>query len=341
MKNEEFYEILGDLDAELVEEAEKTFVTKKSVKWLPIAVGAAAAVLLFVGGFFLFKHLGGSQSGPTLIVKHISPQDADGRNASQQTEIYRVPHWEEMEDTQRYSVVEYNGTEYTTKLILVHTENVGVKLGDGRVSGADQYAEQTHELPVAIYAIRGIAPKIGVCIAFPDAPDRYFGYVSQTFVPKDLQEFIDTMSLHETLTTGLVYMHERAAEGQVVYEDVPTSLVWDILFADTSVTCETKLPEGKKLLSISTNVNVIGVHNLAITLTEDGWLWTNVPDYVPKAFYIGQECVQRFRQEVEKNYQGYCYIYDFVEDGKTGAPEVAPEDGTVTGETVIWHSQVE
>ena len=51
--------------------------------------------------------------------------------------------------------------------------------------------------------------------------------------------------------------------------------------------------------------------------------------------------MQRFRQEVEKNYQGYCYIYDFVEDGKTGQPEGSLEGGIVNGETMIEHTQEE
>jgi len=334
MKNEEFYEILGDLDSELVEEAEKTVVTKKQVKWLPIAVAAAAAVLLFAGGLFLFKNLGGSPSEPTLIVKHVPASDS----ASAVTEIYHEYPWTERMNPDRYKVTEYGGCKYTTRLILVHEEHVGEKLGEGRVSGYDSYKEEAHELTVPVYAIRGIDPNVGVCVTFPDEPGRAYAYTDFSYVPKDLKDFVDTLSLRETMTTGLVYMGEYTREGQIVYEDVPTSLIWDILLDDTSVVNggSDQYTTADRVLSIATSVDLIGCHNLSISLTADGFLCTNVPDWTGKSFRIGAEKVQRFVQEIEKNYQGYLYIYDLVEDGKTGVPEVAPEDGTVTG-----HSQAE
>ncbi len=339
MKNEVFFEVLGELEPEMLEEAEQTTVARKSVRWLPLALSAAAAVLLFVGGFFLFKHLGGSQSGPTLIVKHVPASDS----ASAVTEIYHEYPWTERMNPDRYKVTEYGGCKYTTRLILVHEEHVGEKLGEGRVSGYDTYKEEQHELTVPVYAIRGIDPNVGICVTFPDEPDRAYAYTDFSFTPKDLKEFINALNLRETMTTDLVYVGEYTPEGQIVYEGVPTSLVWDILLDDTSVENEgsEQYKTAGRVLSIATSVDLIGCHNLSISLTADGLLCTNVPDWTGKVFRIGAEKVQRFVQEVEKNYQGYRYIYDLEEDGKTGQPEGNLEGGIVNGETVIEHTQEE
>ena len=340
MKNEELFDLFGELEPEMLEEAEQTTVARKSVRWLPLALSAAAILVLLVGGLFLYKHLsGGQEKTKTLIVKHVPAPDA----ASEVSEIYREYPWAERMNPDRYNMTEYGDHKYTTRRILVHAENVGELLGEGLVSGYDTYKEEQHKLTVPVYAIRGIDPNVGVCVTFPDEPGRAYAYTDFSYVPKDLKDFVDTLSLRETMTTGLVYMGEYTREGQIVYEDVPTSLIWEILLDDTSVVNggSDQYTTADRVLSIATSVDLIGCHNLSISLTADGLLCTNVPDWTGKAFRIGAEKVQRFRQEVEKNYQGYCYIYDFVEDGKTGAPEVAPEDGTVTGETVIWHSQVE
>ena len=316
MKNEEFFEVLGELEPEMLEEAEQTTVARKSVRWVPIALSAAAILVLFVGGLFLYKHLsGGQEKTKLLIAKHVP--------ASEVSEIYREYPWAERMNPDRYNMTEYGDHKYTTRRILVHTGNVGELLGEGFVSGYDTYKEEQHELTVPVYAIRGIDPNVGVCVTFPDEPDRAYAYTDFSFTPKDLQEFIDALNLRETMTTDLVYVGEYTPEGQIVYEGVPTSLVWNILLDDTSVENEglEQYTTTGRVLSISTSVNLIGCHNLSISLTADGLLCTNVPDWTGKAFRIGAEKVQRFLKEVEENYQGYRYIYDFVEDGKTGQPE--------------------
>ena len=340
MKNEELFDLFGELEPEMLEEAEQTTVARKSVRWLPLALSAAAILVLLVGGLSLYKHLsGGQEKTKTLIVKHVPAPDA----ASEVSEIYREYPWAERMNPDRYNMTEYGDHKYTTRRILVHAENVGELLGEGLVSGYDTYKEEQHKLTVPVYAIRGIDPNVGVCVTFPDEPDRAYAYTDFSFTPKDLQEFIDALNLRETMTTDLVYVGEYTPEGQIVYEGVPTSLVWDILLDDTSVENEgsEQYKTAGRVLSIATGVDLIGCHNLSISLTADGFLCTNVPDWTGKAFRIGAEKVQRFLKEVEENYQGYRYIYDLEEDGKTGVPEAAPEDGTVTGETVIWHSQAE
>ncbi len=319
MKKEELFEMMDELDPALVEEAEQTTIVKKIPKWIPMLSAAAAILVLFVGGFLLYKHFDSTSDGPKdLIAKHVPAPDS----ASAVTEIYREYPWNERMNPERFPVTEYDSRKYTTRLILVHAENVGEKLGEGHVSGYDTYNEEAHELNVPVYAIRGIDPTVGICVSFPDEPDRAYAYTNFSYVPKDLKEFIDVLSLRETMTTGLVYVGEYTVDGQVVYENVPTSLIWDILLDDTSVVNEgsENFTTYRRAFSISTSVNLIGCHNLSMSLTSDGVLFTNVPDWTGKAFRIGAEKVQRFLKEVEENYQGYRYIYD-EPDGMTGQPE--------------------
>ena len=61
-------------------------------------------------------------------------------------------------------------------------------------------------------------------------------------------------------------------------------------------------------IGISVDIPVLGYNNISVSLTDKGYLITNIFE-TGKAFYIGEEKVQEFIEYVINNYEGYRIVY--------------------------------
>ena len=329
MKKEDLFEAMENIDEKYITEVPEAAV-KKRLPGRLWGITAAAAALLLIAGIGIFGIKGRTKDGAivyayTPVEKHV-PVSA----AASDSEIYEIPRWEDMDDVQRFKSLSFGGREYRTALILVHTENVGDALGAGTLTGQDIYDnDRIHEISGAVSAISGISAEAAVCVAFPDVPDRAYAYVNTDYTPATLGQFMEDLNFSKWFGTRHVTVN-RYPEKDVVFEDVDTKTVVDMLLSDTSLVNEPGHTQDEKLLTISANLNVIGNHYKAITLTKTGYLWTNLLES-EKCFYIGTEKAEAFLREVVEHHQGFLYIYD-IYDGLTGdvsgtaAAEVAGEE---------------
>ena len=74
-------------------------------------------------------------------------------------------------------------------------------------------------------------------------------------------------------------------------------------------------------MGISTNVDILGFNNISLSVTEDGYLTTNILA-TGKAFYIGEEKVQTFINFVQNELEGceIIYVYEDIPDESEDAP---------------------
>ena len=70
-------------------------------------------------------------------------------------------------------------------------------------------------------------------------------------------------------------------------------------------------------MSINVFIPVLGYENISLSVTEDGYITTNILD-TGKAFYIGEDKTDMFIEYVLNNCQGYEIIY--IQDDE-GIPE--------------------
>lgn len=306
MKKEELFDAIGEIDARFVEEGWEE-VTKKKVswnRWMKIGL-AAAAVLIAAGTGLSILSLHPVTKTKAPIEKHVALQDDSA------DEVVRAFRWEEMPDVQRYSSLAFADRSYRTKLIYVHPEDVGEVLGTGTLTGQDAYTEEIHTLEGKVTKIAGIDAKAAVAVFFPGEPDRGYAYANADYTPATLGAFINDLDLRNTLKTGLVYASQQGSSPDIVYEDIPQDLVWEMLLSDVTLLNEPEHQMGRKVISIAASIDVIGYHYKTITLTEDGYLMTNLLE-TGKYFNIGKDKVDAFLKEVTENHQGYIYIYDSV-----------------------------
>ena len=318
MKKEDLFEAMEGIDARYVEEGREEPAKKPGSwdKWVRFTVAAAAVLVLAGAGALYFAKNPLSPKVKAPIEKHVKPDEP----AKDIPEIYKVPHWEDMKDVQRFSSFLLDGKEYRTMLILVHPENVGEALGTGTLRGQDLYTDEVHTADETAYAVKGISTDAAVCVCMPSEPDRAYAYVNASWRPETLGAFIGQLSLRETMKTGLVYT-DRGPDPDIVYEDVATEKVWEMLLsgAEDTVNEGPDLTVGKRILSIAVRVDLLGNHYKTFTLTEDGYLMTNLLE-TGKYFRIGRERIDAFVKEVTENHQGYIYIYD-TPTGEVGIPE--------------------
>lgn len=314
MKNKIVFEAISDIDPLYINEGcrtpKKTFSKRKTVG--AIAGIAAAALLIGGSGTVIYinymnhqkpAEIASSYSIKEPVVKHVTAASVSGDK-----EICKTFRWEEMMNVQRYTELSYNDAEYSTELILVHEERRGNALGTATLSGFDEYADAVHTTEGNVIAITGIDTNAAVAVAFPEEPDRYYAYTNHMYIPETLEDFITALNLREDMKTGLIYV-KNVGESEIVYEDISTDYVWNTILSDTTLVNEPNTEPGRTVLSISTSVDVLGEHNMTMSLTEDGYLWTNLLA-TGKYFRIGEDKVAEFYKEVTDNHQGYLYVYD-------------------------------
>ncbi|MCQ2431954.1 MAG: hypothetical protein MJ175_05045 [Clostridia bacterium] len=321
MNSTELLDMIGTADPAFVSAADKPYPKKKRI-YLRYLIPAASLVLVLLAALPLLRnHFTGIRTLENkVIIKHVpSPQaEAD--------EIYQIPHWEDMIDCHRYAELAFAGETYVTRLIMVHEENIGAPLGSAAVSGYDHYADTVHTLPVEVFAVKDVNPAAAVCVRFPGEDSTANGrstgtyvYANADYTPATLGDFMADLNFNSTLETGLVY-DERDFRQPVVYEDVPASLIWEKLLSDPTLENHPEKDDSPAVMTIAVSVNILGGHYVAMTLTGDGWLRTNILD-TNKAFFLGKEVVDDFVRTVTGNYQGYLYVYDDTPDGLTGMEE--------------------
>ncbi len=221
-----------------------------------------------------------------------------------------------------------------------------------------------------IYNIKGIGSDLAVAIAFIDMSDLYdefqkkygdspqevininveiskfiqnqeptefYVYVNEDYKPKTLYQFGFETNLKENGSYGSAYYYTDGGK-TIEFQGLDKQKVWDILFADgqkcTVVEDPDKLllnGEFKKKLDISTNIPVLGCENKSISVSENGYLFTNI---LNKAliFNIGEEKAKNIIDYVKNNCKGYELVYR-EGDNSENASEQKEGSGTDESKT--------
>lgn len=312
----------------------KENVMKKKI--IITAVTVAAAVALCTAGFFVIKNLktpetGGSSSGINIIEKHVVREEDTGIEAG---EIAMLEDWDRLIDPCRYLEVEFHGRTYVSKLIAVHEDHQGDPLGEGEAVGQDYKTDEIKKTTVKVGKVIGMSEEVAITVRFNDEDQYPYAYVCPDYVPDNLGDFIDKLNLYTELDTKLCY-YEGGGD-PVVFEDVDMPLIWSYLLNDAMAVNEPNREPGRKVIEMTATINVLGYHNHAMWLTEDGYLCTNLLE-TGKYFYIGKEKVEAFQTEVFKH-QAYRYIYDVVSSNEE--PELLKETGVENNEELIIETEV-
>lgn len=237
--------------------------------------------------------------------------DSDVEVSNEETAL--VPRWDDLTIDQQYLTVKANETEYSSRCTIIEENMVMDKLCDGTASGFDEYSEMNFTKNVTVFQIKNIANICAVAVKFSE-DEKYYVYVNSEYKPENLGDFISDLNLEENISFGTVWYTYRNGQGDdFIYENyeftgLKSESVWEMLLNDTSLknvyTLNTMYIE---TMSISVDIPILGYNNIALWLTDDGHLVTNILN-TGKAFYIGPEKTYAFMNHVFECCQGYRII---------------------------------
>ena len=329
MNNKDLLKAIGDIDDKyLIEETdiEKSnrkitnkvlnIMKKIKLKYIlaPVCVISIAVIGICKSGIFSLK--------PDIIISKkddwiIKEVQIDKNTSNQDTIV--VPKWNEMSISQQFYEVEYNGDKYSSKITKISNNNILRNVGEATLTGYDTYTKITYNKKAELYSIKDIEEKCAIAVKFEGDTD-YYVYVNSYYRPTTLGEFMKDLNLEEITSFGTIYYNywdENLQENiNVEFYGVDNKVIWQKLFNNKNLENvysdnEIEKYTSEKLtqsISIGVDIPILGYKNISISLTDKGYLLTNILD-TGKGFYIGEDKVQEFLDYIKENYDGYKIVY--------------------------------
>ena len=236
------------------------------------------------------------------------PSGGAPTTAATQGEVGYEPTWEEKPIWQKFPQFErFEIGSYTVRETATLTaDKLGECLGEVNLHGYDIYTETGYDIVGKIYRIEGIDDGAAVALQYPE-DDDYFVAVCSKYSPATLGDLIDDLSLREHLQVGTVYRSYRDEQGTIHdfrYDGLTAEKVFELLLDDETLRNEYDEAAWQRQwntkISMSISVPLLGYHNISISLSEEGYLRTNLLD-TEKMFYIGTDKVYAFMAYVEES----------------------------------------
>jgi len=314
MKTDDILDALNEVDDTCIKNAREP-QKKNARKALFISLGTAAACLFitFFGIHFLQNYLVGmdkTKKSTEDTLQEAYPfgisfaGDYRERNTTQLQTSASAIVWpfEYRILCDQYSYLTYNGISYSCRVSYSGTplspSFVGSKLGDVTARGTDYIpseSETVYETPCEIYEIKGVDPSRFLAVKY-GSQDSYYVFMQNDYnPPASLGDLMTDLNLPETFPFTSFHAKTDASDLSGL-SSADSDALWSIFarYASAPTLSGTQtldaLSVGKRLLSFTVNAPALGVSNLAWTLTDGGYLKTNIENY-GYCYYLGKEAV--------------------------------------------------
>lgn len=331
MNNKDLLRAIGDIDDKYLSEVASTEERDRIIprvmvdamknfklKYIlvPVCVIFITIIGLYKGGLFTSKPEIAILKKDNWIIKEV--QIDKNNNPS----IAIVPKWDEMSISQKFMEVTYNQNQYSSRITKISNDNIERNIGTAILTGYDTYTDTYHRKKGELYTIKNIAEKCAIAVKFEENSD-YYVYVNSYYKPTTLGEFIENLNLKEITSFGTIYYNywDKNSNGDMEYNNiefynVDNKIIWQKLFDNLNLeniysdndTAKYTSERFSQSISISVDIPLLGYKNISISLTDKGYLLTNILD-TGKGFYIGEDKVQEFLNYIKENYDGYKIVY--------------------------------
>ena len=360
MNNKDLLKAIGDIDEKyLIEETDieetnriasnnKVNIMKNlKLKYIlaPICIVFIAVIGLYKSGIFTSK--------PDIIISKkddwiIKEVQVDKKDTPTDTAV--IPKWNEMSISQQFNEVEYNNSKYSSRITKISNNNILKNIGNATLTGYDTYTETTYNKKAELYSIKDIEEKCAIAIKFEGDTD-YYVYVNSYYSPTTLGEFTKDLNLEEIISFGTIYYNywdeDLQEDINVEFYGVDNKIIWQKLFNNKNLeniysdndTEKYTSERFSQSIGISVDIPLLGYKNISVSLTDKGYLLTNILD-TGKGFYIGEDKVQEFLDYIKDNYNGYKIVY--VDESGSGITdeEVKTEKNIVEEKIMMTENTV-
>lgn len=360
MNNKDLLKAIGDIDEKyLIEETDieetnriasnnKVNIMKNlKLKYIlaPICIVFIAVIGLYKSGIFTSK--------PDIIISKkddwiIKEVQVDKKDTPTDTAV--IPKWNEMSISQQFNEVEYNNSKYSSRITKISNNNILKNIGNATLTGYDTYTETTYNKKAELYSIKDIEEKCAIAIKFEGDTD-YYVYVNSYYRPTTLGEFTKDLNLEEIISFGTIYYNywdeDLQEDINVEFYGVDNKIIWQKLFNNKNLeniysdndTEKYTSERFSQSIGISVDIPLLGYKNISVSLTDKGYLLTNILD-TGKGFYIGEDKLQEFLDYIKDNYNGYKIVY--VDESGSGITneEVKTEKNIVEEKIMMTENTV-
>ncbi len=300
---------INGIKDEYLEEADE-IPARHSYKKQIIGISTAAALVpaIALGALLLRQQQpftsDESHSSTNTSSAHIYT-DIDPNESS--SEIAILKPWEEMSIAEQYPELDFENEKYSGRNTVVQSESLGQSLGlTHTLSGYDEINQEAHRTYGEVAEINGISSQCAVAVKHKES-EQYYVYVNAYYSPETLGQFIDDLSLEENLVINSLWYEftdESGNSASVHYSAPPESVIWDMLLSDRNAkTVDLGDPPSRGIVTVmdmSIDIPILGYENISLSITEDGYLRTNILD-TEKVFNIGVDRVNEFVSYVKGN----------------------------------------
>ncbi len=359
MNNKDLLKAIGDIDEKYLietndmEETNRIMPNKKVniMKKLKYILAPVCIVFIAVIGFY---KSGIFHSKPDIIISKkdnwiIKEVEIDNNNLTD-TETAVVPKWNEMSISQQFYEVEYNDNKYSSRITKISNDNILKNIGTATLKGYDTYTKITYNKKAELYSIKNVEEKCAIAIKFEGDTD-YYVYVNSYYRPTTLGEFMRDLNLEEITSFGTIYYNYWNEDSQeninVEFYGVDNKIIWQKLFTNKNLeNIYSDNDIGKytsekitQSISISVDIPLLGYKNISVSLTDKGYLLTNILD-TGKGFYIGEDKVQEFLNYIKENYDGYKIVYVDENGIEITNRNLETENNTEEGKIMVTENTV-
>ena len=343
MNEKDLLKTFGKIDSKYIDEASPMLnVGKKRTRIIWLSAAAAFSAIIIIVVIFQSKNFSNTAythtSKPSVSTQESNTNDDTGNTPVKPSEntdksakwpIKKVviesseenapmPKWEDLTLPQKYPSAQINDLKFSGRNTKLSGQMVGEELT--KVTATGLIGETEKNAQATAYSINGIDVHCAAALKFDDSEDFYV-YINSYYLPSTLGEFIDALALEKNISFGSVsYTYfENGSYKNIEFTDLNDSVIWDILLSDRDIKATDNYDSHNfiAIMSVGVNIPILGYENIALSVTEDGYLITNILD-TGKAFFIGKEKTEEFTDYVINNCTGYEIIY--VSDGE-GIPE--------------------
>ena len=356
MNNKDLLKAIGDIDEKyLIEETDieetnriasnnKVNIMKNlKLKYIlaPICIVFIAVIGLYKSGIFTSK--------PDIIISKkddwiIKEVQVDKKDTPTDTAV--IPKWNEMSISQQFNEVEYNNSKYSSRITKISNNNILKNIGNATLTGYDTYTETTYNKKAELYSIKDIEEKCAIAIKFEGDTD-YYVYVNSYYRPTTLGEFTKDLNLEEIISFGTIYYNywdeDLQEDINVEFYGVDNKIIWQKLFNNKNLeniysdndTEKYTSERFSQSIGISVDIPLLGYKNISVSLTDKGYLLTNILDTGK-----GEDKVQEFLDYIKDNYNGYKIVY--VDESGSGITdeEVKTEKNIVEEKIMMTENTV-
>lgn len=263
-----------------------------------------------------------------------------------ENDVATVPKWDELTITQQFSLFKYNGENYNIRYAAIPKEMIGKKIGNVVLEGYDTYTKNTYTHNATAYAVNSFSEKCIIAIQY-EGTNEYYVAINTYYRPATLKNFMEDLHLRNIVSFGTIHYEYFSTDKDdnkhyenIEFPNVNNDIIWQMLFDDVSVeNVHSDREFHSRIMSISVDIPLLGYKNISVSVSEDGYLMTNILE-TGKTFYIGREKVQNFVNYIIDNYDGYKTVY-VDENGNELSLDGLEEDdkGTENGTIVVYDSK--